>query len=80
MADIKTLKLDVKVVIGDADLTMGDFLRLGRGSVIALTDPQSRQFDRNRGDHRVTITANGYPVANASVAVHGAEISVRVLD
>lgn len=79
MAEINTLELDLKVVIGQSVLTMRDIMRLGRGSVITLNDKQSRQFDRNEGDHRLGLTANDRQIGEARVRLNGADVHVEVL-
>jgi len=80
MVDIKTLELDLKVVIGEARLTMGDIMRLGRGSVIRLTDPQSSAFERAPEKHRLALSVNDHTIGDAVVTLNGADVGIEITD
>ena len=69
MSGLDKLDVDLSVILGKASMPLGRFLKLGRGSVIAL--------DTGERD-RVDICANGHLIAQGEVAVAGGRISVEV--
>ena len=69
MSGLDKLDVDLSVVLGQASMTLGRFLKLGRGSVITLDTGE---------DDRVDIRANGHLIGQGEVAVSGGRIAVAV--
>ena len=78
MAGIKGVEFDLTVVVGEAHLRMGDFLRMGRGRILRFDDARSRQFTFESPDLPLTIKANGAAVGTGHVAVRGADVGVTI--
>ncbi len=66
---IDSVELDVAVELGNVELTIGELLRLGEGSVVTLT--------QSVGDD-VVMLANGTPVASGEVVVVDGTLGFRV--
>ncbi len=63
------VELELTAVVGAADITLGAFLRLGRGAVIAL---DTKQTDA------ISITYRDLPIALGDVVVDDDRIQVCV--
>ena len=70
-SSVESVKVDISVVVGRAQLPMQQLLRMGRGAVIELDAKQSDQ---------VIVLANNRPVARGEIVVQGDRIGVTVTE
>lgn len=77
MADIGNIELDLKVVIGEAEMPLAKFLQLGRGSVIKLDPP--KHWSGEHVDAPLTLEANGTSVGTSQLVLRGEDIAVEFL-
>ncbi|HAH10877.1 MAG TPA: hypothetical protein DCL54_05730 [Alphaproteobacteria bacterium] len=71
MSTVESIKVDIWVVLGRAQLQMQQLLRMGRGAVIEL---DSTQHDE------VWVLANNTPIARAEIVIQGDKIAVSITD
>lgn len=69
MSAIRSVPVDLTVVLGDTQMPIQQLLRLGRGAVIEL--------DAVEGDD-VRILANNIPIAKGEVFVSGEALAVTI--
>lgn len=71
MESIKSVQIELTVVLGTASMPVNHLLKMGRGAVIELDTGENDQ---------VQILANNMPIANAEVIVHGDRIGIQVTE
>ncbi len=71
MGAVGSIKVEISVVLGTAELPMQQLLRMGRGAVIEL--------DSNQNDE-VWVLANDKPIARGEIMVQGDRIAVSITD
>lgn len=71
MESIKSVQIELTVVLGTTSMPVNHLLKMGRGAVIALDTGENDQ---------VQILANNMPIANAEVIVHGDRIGIQVTE
>ena len=71
MSTVESIKVDIWVVLGRAQLQMQQLLRMGRGAVIEL--------DSTLHDE-VWVLANNTPIARAEIVIQGDKIAVSITD
>lgn len=76
MADISEIELDLKVIIGEAEMSLAKFLQLGRGSVIKLDPPVAWSGDHV--DAPLSIEVNGRKVATSDLVLNGEDLGVEL--
>jgi flagellar motor switch protein FliN/FliY len=69
VSQVKSVNVEIQVVLGRAALPMAQLLRMGRGAVIPL--------DATVNDE-VWILANNYPVARGEIQINDERISICV--
>lgn len=78
MTEIGDIKVDLKVLVGQATLSMAQFLEMGRGSVITLDGEDAQNFAEKGGDHPLVVTANNRNIAEARVHLQKDRIGARL--
>ena len=69
MSQVKSVEVEISVVLGRSVLPMQQLLRMGRGAVIPL----------NASEHEeVWILANNHPVARGEIQISDDKIAVSV--
>ena len=69
MSQIKSVNVEISVVLGRSVLPMAQLLRMGRGAVIPL----------DAGEHEeVWILANNHPVARGEISINEDRIAITV--
>ena len=83
MSMIENLTVDLKIVIGTANVSLSQFLNLGRGGVIMLengTDKSKIFADHDDPINTpLKVLANGYDIARANVVLRGEDIAVEIV-
>ncbi|MDP1630336.1 MAG: FliM/FliN family flagellar motor switch protein [Caulobacter sp.] len=69
MSQVKSVNVEISVVLGRSTLPMSQLLRMGRGAVIPL--------DAKASDE-VWILANNHPVARGEIQINEDRISIAV--
>ena len=69
MSQVKSVNVEISVVLGRSQLPMAQLLRMGRGAVIPL--------DASANDE-VWILANNHPVARGEIQINDDKISIAV--
>ncbi len=69
MSQVKSVNVEISVVLGRSTLPMSQLLRMGRGAVIPL--------DAKATDE-VWILANNHPVARGEIQINDDRISIAV--
>ena len=69
MSQVKSVNVEISVVLGRSTLPMSQLLRMGRGAVIPL--------DAKATDE-VWILANNHPVARGEIQINDDKISIAV--
>ena len=69
MSQVKSVNVEISVVLGRSTLPMSQLLRMGRGAVIPL--------DAKASDE-VWILANNHPVARGEIQINDDRISIAV--
>ncbi len=69
MSQVKSVNVEISVVLGRSTLPMSQLLRMGRGAVIPL--------DAKASDE-VWILANNHPVARGDIQINDDKISIAV--
>lgn len=69
MSQVKSVVVDIQVVLGRASMPMAQLLKMGRGAVIPL--------DATVNDE-VWILANNHPVARGEIQINDEAISICV--
>ena len=69
VSQVKSVNVEIQVVLGRASLPMAQLLRMGRGAVIPL--------DATVNDE-VWILANNHPVARGEIQINDERISICV--
>ncbi len=69
MSQVKSVNVEISVVLGRSTLPMQQLLRMGRGAVIPL--------DAKASDE-VWILANNHPVARGEIQINEDKISIAV--
>ena len=69
MNQVKSVNVEIQVVLGRATLPMAQLLKMGRGAVIPL--------DTSVNDE-VWILANNHPVARGEIQINEERISIEV--
>ena len=69
MSQVKSVIVDIQVVVGRASMPMSQLLKMGRGAVIPL--------DATVNDE-VWILANNHPVARGEIQINDEGISICV--
>ena len=70
-ATIDDVTIELSVLLGAASMPVHQFLRMGRGAVIALD---------TREDETLQVLANGIPVARGEVVLEGEQIAVTITE
>lgn len=68
---VKDIQLDVRVILGEAELTMEEIMRLRKGSVVPLNTKNSDP---------VSIVVNGQTVARGEVLARNGKYCIRLLE
>ncbi len=68
---VRDIELDVRIVLGEAELTMEEVMRLRKGSVVTL--------DAKNNDP-VSIVVNGQVIAKGEVLERGGKYCIRLLE
>jgi flagellar motor switch protein FliN/FliY len=68
---VESVQMTVSVQLGFAAMTVGELLRMGRGSVVML--------ERKVGEP-VEILANGRPIARGELVVSDGQLGVTVIE
>ena len=71
MAKLTDLHVDVKVVLGRAQMPVHMLLRMGRGAVIELEATEN---------DLVEILANDHPIARGHIVVTGTSVSIEITE
>ena len=87
MADISSIPLNLSITLGQAQMPLAKFLKLGRGAVIRLDPPALSGGDAGAAhaepidpaDQPLTVRANGVPVAKARVLLRGEMVAVELM-
>ena len=69
MSQVKSVNVEIQVVLGRAMLPMAQLLRMGRGAVIPLDATVNEE---------VWILANNHPVARGEIQIHDERIAIAV--
>lgn len=69
MAELKSVAVDISVVLGTTKMPIHQMLRMGRGAIIEIEATE---------DDEVTILANDLPVARGNVVINGNHIGVQI--
>ena len=69
MSQVKSVNVEISVVLGRSQLPMAQLLRMGRGAVIPL--------DAKATDE-VWILANNHPVARGEIQINDERIAIAV--
>ena len=69
MSQVKSVNVEISVVLGRSTLPMAQLLRMGRGAVIPL--------DAKTNDE-VWILANNHPVARGEIQINDDKIAIMV--
>ena len=69
VSQVKSVHVDIQVVLGRASMPMSQLLKMGRGAVIPL--------DANVNDE-VWILANNHPVARGEIQINDENISICI--
>lgn len=69
MSQVRSVNVEISVVLGRSTLPMSQLLRMGRGAVIPL--------DAKASDE-VWILANNHPVARGEIQINDDRISIAV--
>ncbi len=69
MSQVKSVEVEISVVLGRCVLPMQQLLRMGRGAVIPL---DASEFDE------VWILANNHPVARGEIQINEDRIAISV--
>lgn len=69
VSQVKSVNVEISVVLGRSQLPMAQLLRMGRGAVIPL--------DAKASDE-VWILANNHPVARGEIQINDDKISIAV--
>lgn len=69
MGQVKSVNVEIQVVLGRASMPMAQLLRMGRGAVIPL--------DATANDE-VWILANNHPVARGEIQISDEKIAIAV--
>ncbi len=84
MAQIENLSVDLKVIIGATHMPLSQFLKLGRGGIIALDTNTSSDDPFAVGndplDAPLKVQVNGHDIASAHVVVRGEDIGVELIE
>ncbi len=68
---VKSVSVEIAVVLGRAEIPMHQLLKMGRGAVIELNAHQ---------DDEVWILANNEPIARGEIVVRGDKIAISITD
>lgn len=68
---VKSVSVEISVVLGRAEIPMHQLLKMGRGAVIELAAHQ---------DDEVWVLANNEPIARAEIVVRGDKIAICITD
>jgi len=68
---VKSVDVEISVVLGRAEIPMHQLLKMGRGAVIELGAHQ---------DDEVWVLANNEPIARAEIVVRGDKIAISITD
>jgi flagellar motor switch protein FliN len=68
-SQVKSVKVEIAVVLGRCTLPMQQLLRMGRGAVIPLD---------TRENDLVWILANNHPIARGEITISGERLAVSV--
>lgn len=71
MSSLKSVKVEISVVLGRSVIPMQQLLRMGRGAVIELDSHQ---------DDPVMVLANNRPVAKGEIVIEGEKIGVSITE
>jgi flagellar motor switch protein FliN/FliY len=69
VSQVKSVNVEIQVVLGRAMLPMAQLLRMGRGAVIPLDATVNEE---------VWILANNHPVARGEIQIHDERIAITV--
>jgi flagellar motor switch protein FliN/FliY len=71
MAPVDKIEVELTVLVGEAELTLRQLLRKGRGAVISLGRNERKPLE---------ILANGRKIAEGRVILRGDEVAVELTD
>lgn len=71
MAPVDKIEVELTVLVGEAELTLRQLLRKGRGAVISLSRNERKPLE---------ILANGRKIAEGRVILRGDEVAVELID
>lgn len=71
MTTLDDVTIELSVLLGKASMPVHQFLRMGRGAVIAL---------ETREDEPLQVLANGVPVARGEVVLEDEQIAVTITE
>ena len=69
MSQLKSVDIEISVLLGRSQMPIQQFLRMGRGAVIPLDSGE---------DDEVWILANNHPIARGEVVIQGDRIAVSI--
>lgn len=69
MSQVKSVNVEISVVLGRSTLPMQQLLRMGRGAVIPL---DARESDE------VWVLANNHPIARGEIMIQGDKVVISV--
>ncbi|ESR26554.1 FliM/FliN family flagellar motor switch protein [Lutibaculum baratangense] len=71
MTSLDDVTIELSVLLGTATMPVHQFLRMGRGAVIAL---------ETHAEEDLKLLANGVPVARGEVVLEGDQIAVTITE
>ncbi len=71
MTALDDVTIELSVLLGTTSMPVHQFLRMGRGAVIALDTKE---------DEALQVLANGVPVARGDVVLEGEQIAVTITE